>query len=134
MIIRGAEAVMTGLPGKEARAGRADIRIHDGAIAEVGRLVPKAGEEVVDAAGCVVYPAWVNTHHHLFQTVMKGIPDGINHALREWLVSIPSTYRGGLDAEALRISARVGGEMVVNGLLLASARVGAGTIGSSTRG
>ncbi len=108
MIIRGAQAVMTGLPGKEARAGRADVRMRDGRIVAVGELAVEPGEEVIDASGCVVYPAWVNTHHHLFQTVMKGIPDGINHALREWLVSIPSTYRGGLDAEALRISARLG--------------------------
>src|SRR5258706_2264015 len=82
-LIQGARAVMTGLAGKEARAGKADIRIRNGRIAAVGRLAPEPGEEIIDATDCVVYPAWVNTHHHLFQTGMKGIPGGLDMALRD---------------------------------------------------
>jgi cytosine/adenosine deaminase-related metal-dependent hydrolase len=107
-LIRGAQAVMTGLAGKEARAGNAEIRIRDGRIAAVGRLAPEPGEKIIDATDCVVYPAWVNTHHHLFQTVMKGVPGGLDMALRDWLVNVPSRYRGGVDEEVLRVSARLG--------------------------
>jgi cytosine/adenosine deaminase-related metal-dependent hydrolase len=108
MLIRGADAVMTGLAGTAARAGAVDIRIRDGVIAEVGRLAPQQDEAVIDAAGCVVYPAWVNTHHHLAQTLMKATPDGLNTALREWLREVPSRYRRFLDADAFRIAARLG--------------------------
>ena len=108
ILIRGAEAVMTGLPGGDARAGRSDIRIVDGRIAALGRIEPQPGEEVIDASGCVVYPAWVNTHHHLFQTVMKGTPESLNSSLREWLVQVPGRYRKEIDEQAFRISARLG--------------------------
>lgn len=36
----------------------------------------QAGDTVVDAAGCVVLPGFVNTHHHLASTVLRGLaPD-----------------------------------------------------------
>ena len=100
ILIRGAEAVMTGLPGGDARAGRSDIRIVAGRIAALGRIEPQPGDEVIDATGCVVYPAWVNTHHHLFQTVMKGTPESLNSSLREWLVQVPGRYRKEIDEQA----------------------------------
>jgi len=31
-------------------------------------------QQVLDATDCVVYPGWVNTHHHLFQSLLKGVP------------------------------------------------------------
>src|SRR3979411_969233 len=85
-LIRGAQAVVRVLAGRGARAGNAETRIRDGRIAAVGRLAPEPGEKIIDATDCVVYPAWVNTHHHLFQTVMKGVPGGLDMALRDWLV------------------------------------------------
>ena len=56
-------------------------------------LAPQPGERVIDARGCVIYPGWVNTHHHLFQSLLKGIPAGINLALVPWLAAVPVRYR-----------------------------------------
>jgi len=43
-----------------------DIRIHNGIIAELGQnLLPEQGEEIIDASDCVIYPGFVNTHHHI---------------------------------------------------------------------
>ncbi len=39
---------------------------------------------------------------------MKGVPEGLGAALREWLVAVPSRYRGGIDEPTLRIAARLG--------------------------
>jgi cytosine/adenosine deaminase-related metal-dependent hydrolase len=51
----------------------------------------------------------VNTHHHLFQSLLKGIPAGIDLALVPWLAAVPVAYRRHFDHEqALRIAARVG--------------------------
>ena len=109
LLIRGADALLTGLRGDDARSQGTDLRVRDGVIAAMGRLQPEAGERVVDAAGCVIYPGWVNTHHHLFQSLLKGIPAGINLALVPWLAAVPVAYRRHFDHEAaLRLAARVG--------------------------
>ncbi|MFM1856400.1 MAG: hypothetical protein RLZ83_1709 [Pseudomonadota bacterium] len=109
LLIRGAEHVWTGLSGEAARADGCDLRIRDGCIAEIGRLTPEPGERVLDAGGCVVHPGWVNTHHHLFQSLLKGIPAGIDLALVPWLAAVPVAYRRHFDhEEALRLAARVG--------------------------
>jgi cytosine/adenosine deaminase-related metal-dependent hydrolase len=107
-LIRGARAIMTGLDGELARTSATDIRIDRGRIAEVGRLAPLPGEAIIDASGCVVYPGWVNTHHHLFQTMLKGVPGGINCSLAEWLVQVTARYRHKVDAQALEVAATVG--------------------------
>jgi 8-oxoguanine deaminase len=110
LLIRGATALLTGLPGGAARSTTGtDIRVRDGVIAALGNLSPEPGERVLDAGGCVVYPGWVNTHHHLFQSLLKGIPAGIDMALVPWLAAVPVAYRRHFDHEAaLRLAARVG--------------------------
>lgn len=109
-LLRGADHLWTGLPGAAMRhAGGTDVRIRDGVIQAIGHLAPEPGEAVIDAAGCVVYPGWVNTHHHLFQSLMKGIPAGLNMALVPWLGAVPVPYRRFIDREAvLRLAARLG--------------------------
>lgn len=84
------------------------LRIEGTKILEMGDLAPLPGEEVIDARGCVVTPGLVNTHHHLFQSVLKGVPSGMNVALDEWLARVPYTFWPRLDEETLRISARIG--------------------------
>ncbi|MDC0612278.1 amidohydrolase family protein [Vibrio sp.] len=70
-----------------------DIRIEDNIIADMGTdLVCQPGEKVIDAKGCVAYPGFVNTHHHLAQSILKGIPAGQNHALGDWLSSVPYRF------------------------------------------
>jgi cytosine/adenosine deaminase-related metal-dependent hydrolase len=110
LLIRGAAHLLTGLRGARARAsGGNDIRVRGGVIAAIGTLAPEPGERVLDAGGCVVYPGWVNTHHHLFQSLLKGIPAGIDLALVPWLAAVPVPYRRWFDhEEALRLAARVG--------------------------
>ncbi len=110
LLIRGADALMTGQRGDAARArGGADVRIRSGLVTAIGTLQPQPGERVIDASGCVVYPGWINTHHHLFQSLLKGIPAGIDLALVPWLAAVPVPYRRHFDHEAaLRLAARIG--------------------------
>jgi cytosine/adenosine deaminase-related metal-dependent hydrolase len=50
-----------------------DILIRDGAIAEVGpRVVPATDAQVVDAAGMIVLPGFIDSHRHLWQTILRG--------------------------------------------------------------
>jgi 8-oxoguanine deaminase len=90
------------------------IRIEGGVITETGDLSPGQGEEVLDAAGCVVTPGLVNTHHHLFQSVLKGL--ALDQSLDNWLGQVPYRFWPQLDAESLRIAARIGfAELALSG-------------------
>jgi cytosine/adenosine deaminase-related metal-dependent hydrolase len=69
------------------------LAFRDGVIVAVGtgedlaRLVDEA-DHVIDATGCVVTPGLVNTHHHLFQTLTRALPQAINASLFGWLKAL----------------------------------------------
>ncbi len=109
-LIQGADHLWTGLAGGAMRSQTgADVRVRSGVITAIGKLPALPGEKVINARGCVIYPGWINTHHHLFQSLLKGIPAGINLALVPWLAAVPVAYRKHFDHEgALRLAARVG--------------------------
>jgi 8-oxoguanine deaminase len=114
-LIRGAAAIMTGLSTAPRVAGP-DIRIRGSVIAEIGALQPMPGEDIVDATNCVVYPGWVNTHHHLLQALMKGVPAGMSAPLRQWLDVVPFAFRMRLDEDMLQTAALLGlAELVLCG-------------------
>ena len=107
LLIVNTTAIMTGLQAAARHAGP-DIRIVDGVIAAIGKLPPLPGERVLDGSDCIAYPAWVNTHHHLFQSMLKGDPGGINASLTPWLAATPYKYRAAFDAKLFRLAARIG--------------------------
>lgn len=107
MLIRGADGIFTGLPGEAMRATGA-IRVIDGRIAAIGELAPRPGETIIDASGCVVYPGLISTHHHLFQSILKGVRSGINLPLFGWLRSVPHAYWNRIDEDGLYTAARIG--------------------------
>ncbi|WP_427311554.1 amidohydrolase family protein [Cupriavidus sp. H39] len=117
LLIRNAAAVMTGRAGTAARAGAADLRIRDGRIAEIGASLPRhEGEAVLDASGCVVYPGWVNTHHHLFQNLLKAVPSGMNVGLEQWLASVAYPRLARFSPEIFRTAVRLGmAELLLSG-------------------
>ncbi len=108
LLVRNALAMITGLRGAAARHAGPDIRIRGGRIAAIGALAPEPGEARIDASGCVVYPAWVNTHHHLFQSLLKGDPQGLNATLTPWLSATPMRLRPAMDEGMFRLAARIG--------------------------
>lgn len=61
-----------------------DILIRDGVIAAMEQGLTTEGE-VVLAAGCLVTPGLVNTHHHLYQTLTRAVPTGQDALLFGWL-------------------------------------------------
>jgi len=108
LLIRNAMAILTGVPGAQARHPGPDIRVRAGRIEAMGKLQPEPGERQLDAGGCVIYPAWVNTHHHLFQSLLKGDPLGINATLTPWLAATPMRLRSCFDEGLFRLAARIG--------------------------
>ena len=107
---------MTGLAGEAARTAGPDIRVLRSRISAIGKLTPQAHERQLDATGCVVYPGWINTHHHLAQCVLKGVPAGLNVPLIAWLAAVPHRYRDRYDESLLRLAAEIGiAELVLSG-------------------
>jgi len=107
LLIENAEGIFTGLPGEAMRA-QGSIRIRDGVITAIGALTPEAGERRLDVSGCVIYPGLISTHHHLFQSVLKGVQAGINQPLAGWLRSVPYAYWSRIDEQALAVATRIG--------------------------
>ena len=65
-----------------------DIRVKDGVISEIGPGLKPDGAGIVNAAGCVVTPGLVNTHHHLYQTLTRAVPAGQDALLFGWLKTL----------------------------------------------
>jgi cytosine/adenosine deaminase-related metal-dependent hydrolase len=107
MLIENAEGIFTGLPGEAMRAKGA-IRVKDGRIAAIGDLIPEPGEQRLNASGCVIYPGLVSTHHHLMQSVLKGVKPGLDSALFAWLRQVPYRFWSKLDEDAMSIASQIG--------------------------
>ncbi|WP_157247135.1 amidohydrolase family protein [Nonomuraea typhae] len=50
-----------------------DLLIDDAVITSVGETVAAGADQVIDATGKIVMPGFVDTHIHLWQTVMRGL-------------------------------------------------------------
>ena len=50
-----------------------DLLVEDGRIGRIGPGIPADGAEVIDARGTFVLPGFVDAHHHLWETAMRGI-------------------------------------------------------------
>ncbi|WP_372983751.1 amidohydrolase family protein [Microbacterium sp.] len=62
---------------REARFERAELLIVDGKIAAIGTELPRENiDELLDASGTVVIPGFVDTHHHLWETNLRGMSAG----------------------------------------------------------
>jgi 5-methylthioadenosine/S-adenosylhomocysteine deaminase len=75
------------IPMTETRRSFAGyVRVHEGAIAEVGTgELPAAAhaEHVIDASGCVLMPGLVNAHTHLYQVLLRAVWEDLE--LMPWL-------------------------------------------------
>lgn len=59
----------------------------DGMVTQVGPTedLPQAADQVIDASGQIVLPGFINTHHHLNQTLTRNLPAAQNNNLFPWL-------------------------------------------------
>ncbi|MFJ9033428.1 amidohydrolase family protein [Streptomyces sp. NPDC102274] len=72
-LVRGG-TVLVGAP-RDGRMLRADVLIEDGTITRIGTEIGgvPATARVVDASDMYVLPGFVDTHHHLWETVLRGM-------------------------------------------------------------
>jgi cytosine/adenosine deaminase-related metal-dependent hydrolase len=119
LLVRGAEVLVT-MDGARREIAGGEVLIDGGTIAAVGTALPREGAEVVEAAGCVVTPGLVNTHHHLFQTLTRAVPAAQDAALFGWLRTLYPIWSR-MRPEDIRLSARIGlAELALSGCTCSS--------------
>jgi cytosine/adenosine deaminase-related metal-dependent hydrolase len=92
-----------------------DVFIEGNVIKKVGKNLKVKADRVLDAKNCVVLPGFVNTHHHLYQTLTRNLPAVQDHKLFDWLIYLYQVWRR-LTPEDVYVSAQVGlGELLLTG-------------------
>ena len=69
-----------------------DVFIRDGVIEAIGP-VEETAEDVIDASNMVMYPGLINTHHHLYQTFSRNLPQVQNMELFPWLKTLYEIWK-----------------------------------------
>jgi cytosine/adenosine deaminase-related metal-dependent hydrolase len=102
IIIDGAHVLTCDGAGSEHPSGH--LVLEDNRIVAVGPGPAPAEHQGrrVDGAGCLVTPGLVNTHHHLYQWVTRGL--AVDGTLFEWLTTLYPVW-GHLDADITRTAA-----------------------------
>lgn len=93
------------------------VLIEDNRIRDVVRAVPKdfTPDETIDATGCAVIPGLINTHHHLYQSLTRGLKSVQNAKLFDWLTGLYEVW-GRLDFEAVKLGSQISmAEMLLSG-------------------
>jgi cytosine/adenosine deaminase-related metal-dependent hydrolase len=117
-IIKNADVVVT-MDAQRAELKGASILIVGGEITAVGHDLGVA-DNVIDAQGCVVTPGLINTHHHLFQSLVRGVPAGQDALLFGWLKTLYPIFQR-MEGEDMFVSAQSGlGELALSGCSLSS--------------
>lgn len=118
LVVRNAARLVT-MDGARRELADASVLVEDGVIRAVG-AVEAAGAEVIDAAGCVVTPGLVNTHHHLYQTLTRAVPAGQDALLFGWLKTLYPIWAR-YEPEDIFVSAQLGlAELALSGCTMSS--------------
>jgi 8-oxoguanine deaminase len=107
-LIRNAAIVVTmDAARREIEGG--GLYIRDGWIEQVGPTdeLPAEADMVVDLRGHVVAPGLVNTHHHLYQTLTRAVPEAQDAGLFDWLKTLYPIWAR-MTPEHVGVSTRVG--------------------------
>ncbi|MEM1486318.1 8-oxoguanine deaminase [Oscillospiraceae bacterium PP1C4] len=88
--------------------------VQDGKIAYIG-MDSKPADRTIDASRMAVYPGLINTHHHLYQTFTRNLPQVQKMELFPWLRTLYEIWKN-LDEDVMRYSSLVGmGELLKTG-------------------
>src|SRR4051794_20349549 len=108
LLVNGADLVATVDDDRREIAG-GWVAITDGLVSAIGGSTdaPPAATETLGAAGCLVTPGLINTHHHIYQNLTRSYRPAVNGTLFEWLTTLYPRWAL-LDEEAAYVSAWVG--------------------------
>ncbi len=119
LLLKHADLLVT-MDAARQRIPDGGLFVRDNEIVQVGPTadLPETADTVIDAAGMVVLPGLVNTHHHLCQTLTRCIAQ--DNVLFDWLVTLYPIWAR-LTPEAVYVSAKVGlAELMLSGCTTSS--------------
>src|SRR6202795_1665337 len=116
LLAKNAELLVT-MDGQRRELKNAGIYVEEGFIKQIGlnKELPAHAEVVLDLSGQIVLPGFVNTHHHLDQTLTRNLPAAQNNNLFPWL-KVHYRIWASRTPEASRCSTLIGlAELVASG-------------------
>ncbi|MCV0426900.1 MAG: 8-oxoguanine deaminase [Roseibium sp.] len=116
LLLKNADMLVT-MDGDRREIPGGGLYAEDGILKKVGVTedLPENADKVIDASGQIVLPGFVNTHHHLNQTLTRNLPAAQNNNLFPWL---QAHYRiwAKTDPDASRASTLIGlAELALSG-------------------
>ncbi|MEO6145016.1 MAG: 8-oxoguanine deaminase [Dermatophilaceae bacterium] len=89
----------------EHRTGHVVVEGNRISSVQAGAAPMIEGARVVDGSGCLLTPGLVNTHHHLYQWVTRGL--ATDSTLFDWLTTLYPIWAG-IDEHAVNVAAKGG--------------------------
>jgi cytosine/adenosine deaminase-related metal-dependent hydrolase len=100
VILEGATVVT--MDGQRSEYASGHVVVQDNRITAVGPGPSDLDGPRIDVTGCLVTPGLVNTHHHLYQWVTRGL--AVDSTLFGWLTALYPVWAG-IDADIVRTAA-----------------------------
>jgi 8-oxoguanine deaminase len=121
LLIKNIEMLVT-MDDQRRELSHTNLYIKDGFIHTIGALtnMPGKADQELDLSGYIVFPGFVNTHHHFYQTLTRAVPKAQNVNLFNWLVTLYPIWAR-LTPEDIRISTQTAlAELALSGCTTAS--------------
>ncbi len=121
LLIRNAHCIAT-LDDTQREWSDASVLVRDHRIEAIGPAadLPQEADDVIDARGHLVTPGLVNTHHHMFQSLTRAIPQVQDAELFGWLRGLYPIWAG-LTPEMVQVSTQVAmAELLMSGCTTSS--------------
>jgi cytosine/adenosine deaminase-related metal-dependent hydrolase len=121
LLIKNIEMLVT-MDDQRRELSHTNLYIKDGFIHTIGSLtnMPEKADQELDLSGHIVFPGFVNTHHHFYQTLTRAVPKAQNANLFNWLVTLYPIWAR-LTPEDIRISTQTAlAELALSGCTTAS--------------
>lgn len=119
LLIKNADLIVT-MDKDLSEIKNCDIYIEGPEIKDIGTNLDFKADKTINASGMVVYPGFINTHHHFYQTLTRNIPKVHDVKLFDWLVNLYEIWRE-ITPEAIYYSALVAiSELLLTGCTTSS--------------
>ncbi len=121
LLIKNVHTLVT-MDEQQRELRNANLFIKDGFIEMIGDTqdLSAAADEILDLSDHIVFPGFINTHHHFYQTLTRAVPKAQNANLFNWLVTLYPIWAR-LTPEDIRISTKTAlSELALSGCTTAS--------------
>lgn len=121
LLVKNATLLVT-MDGDRREISDGALFSRDGVIEQVGSSaeLPDSADTILDLSNHLVLPGLINTHHHLYQTLTRAVPDAQNANLFNWLKTLYPIWAG-MRPQDIQISTQLGlAELALSGCSTAS--------------